>query len=84
MNYDQMTISEMGEIYSKLGKEIEKRRDAELREDWKKLVGQIRLFITHHGEIGVINGTDEEDYINCEANFDDPGMIYLPEILRWK
>lgn len=84
MNYDQMTISEMEEIYIRLGKEIEKRRDTELREDWKKLVGQIRLFIERHGEISVINGADEEDYINCEANFNDPGMIYLPEILRWK
>lgn len=34
MNYDQMTISEMEEIYNRLGKEIEKRRDAEAREDW--------------------------------------------------
>ena len=59
MNYDQMTIIEMEEIYSKLGKEIEKRRDAEMREDWKKLVGQIRLFITHHREISVINEIDE-------------------------
>lgn len=27
MNYDQMTISEMEEIYYKLGEEIEKRRN---------------------------------------------------------
>ena len=78
MNYDQMTISEMEEIYSKLGKEIEKRRDAEMREEWKKLVGQIRLFITHHGEISVINEIDEEDCINLGSNFEEPGMIYLP------
>lgn len=78
MNYDQMTLSEMEEIYSKLGKEIEKRRDAEMREDWKKLVGQIRLFITHHGEISVINEIDEEDCIDLDANFEEPGMIYLP------
>lgn len=78
MNYDQMTISEMEEIYNKLGKEIEKRRDAEVREDWKKLVEQIQLFIERHGEISVIDEIDEEDCINCEANFDDPGMIYLP------
>ena len=79
MNYDQMTIAEMEEIYRKLGEEIEKRRDAEMREDWKKLVGQIRLFITHHGEISVINEIDEEDCIDLDANFEEPGMIYLPK-----
>ena len=78
MNYDQMTTFEMEEIYRKLGEEIEKRRDAELREDWKKLVGQIRLFITHHREISVINEIDEEDCIDLGANFEEPGMIYLP------
>ena len=26
MNYDQMTISEMEEVYSRLGEEIDKRR----------------------------------------------------------
>ena len=78
MNYDQMTISEMEEIYSKLGKEIEKRRDAEMREDWKKLAEQIRLFIECHGEISVINEIDEEECINLDANFEEPGMIYLP------
>ena len=78
MNYDQMTITEMEEIYSRLGKEIEKRRDAEMREDWKKLVGQIRLFITRHREISLINEVDEEDCINLGANFEEPGMIYLP------
>lgn len=80
MNYDQMTIAEMEEIYRKLGEEIEKRRDAEMREDWKKLVGQIRLFITHHGEISVINEIDEEDCIDLGANFEEPGMIYLSRI----
>ena len=84
MNYDQMTIPEMEEIYRRLGKEIEKRRDAEMREDWRKLVGQIRLFIERHGEISVIDETNEEYCINRGANFDDPGMIYLPENLRWK
>lgn len=78
MNYDQMTIAEMEEIYSKLGKEIEKRRDAEMREDWMKLVSQIRLFVTHHRTISVINEIDEEDCINLGANFEEPGMIYLP------
>ena len=33
MNYDQMTIAEMEEIYRKLREEIEKRRNAEMRED---------------------------------------------------
>ena len=78
MNYDQMTISEMEEIYRKLGEEIEKRRDAEMREDWKKLTEQIRLFITRHGEISVINEIDEEDCVDLGANFEEPGMIYLP------
>lgn len=79
MNYDQMTISEMEEIYNKLGKEIEKRRDAEMREDWKKLVEQILFFIKRHGQISVINEINEEDCIDCEANFGDPGMIYISE-----
>lgn len=78
MNYDQMTIVEMEEIYRKLGKEIEKRRDAEAREEWKKLVGQIQLFIECHGEISVINEIDEEECIDLDANFEEPGMIYLP------
>ena len=78
MNSDQMTLSEMEEIYNKLGKEIEKRRDAEKREDWKKLVEQIRLFIMRHGEIHVINEIGEEDCIDYEANFEEPGMIYWP------
>ena len=76
MNYDQMTTSEMEEIYRKLGEEIEKRRDAEMREDWKKLVGQIRLFVTHHGEISVINEIDEETFVNLDSGFDIPGTIY--------
>lgn len=78
MNYDQMTISEMEEIYFELEKEIDKRRNAEKREDWKKLVEQIRLFIAHHGEIHMINEIDEEDCIDYGANFEEPGMIYLP------
>ena len=78
MNYDQMTIFEMEEIYIKLGKEIEKRRNAELREDWKKLTEQIQLFIERHGEISVIDEMNEENCIDCEADFDDPGVIHLP------
>ena len=80
MNYDQMTIPEMEEIFIRLGKEIEKRRNAEIREDWKKLVEQIQLFIEHHGPISVINEINEEDRIDCETNFDEPGMIYLARI----
>lgn len=78
MNYNQMTISEMEEIYIKLGKEIEKRRSAEIREDWQKLVNQIQLFIERHGEISVIDEMNEENCIDCEADFDDPGVIHLP------
>lgn len=78
MNYDQMTIPELEAIYNRLGEEIKKRKDAETREDWKKLVDQIRLFITRHREISVINEIDEEDCINLGANFEEPGMIYLP------
>lgn len=77
MNYEQMTISEMEEIYIKLGKEIEKRRNAEIREDWKKLVEQIQLFMERHGEISVIDVINGDDCIDCEANFDNPGTIYL-------
>lgn len=80
MNSDQMTISEMEEIYIKLGEEIEKRRNAEKREDWKKLVEQIQLFIERHGPIRVINAINEEDYIDCEMNFGDLGLIYLSKI----
>lgn len=76
MNYDQMTISEMEKIYSRLGEEIEKRRDAELKEDWKKLVGQIRLFIIHHGGISVINEIEEETFVDLDSGFDIPGTIY--------
>ena len=80
MNYDQMTISEMEEIYSRLGEEIEKRREAEAREDWKKLVEQIQLFVERHGPIRVINDINGEDYIDCEMNFGDLGLIYLSRI----
>ena len=69
MNYDQMTISEMEEIYSKLGEEIEKRREAEMREDWKKLVGQIRLFITHHGPIDIQDAEGRLFYVDSVTDF---------------
>ena len=69
MNSDQMTISEMEEIYSKLGKEIEKRRDAEMREDWKKLVDQIRLFIERHGPIDIQDKEGKLFYIDSVTDF---------------
>ena len=69
MNYDQMTISEMEEIYNKLGKEIEKRRDAELREDWKKLVSQIRLFIKRHGPIDIQDAEGRLFYVDSVTDF---------------
>lgn len=43
MNYDQMTISEIEEIYNKLGEEIKRRKEIEKAENWKKLVEQIQL-----------------------------------------
>ena len=69
MNYDQMTISEMEEIYSKLGKEIEKRRGAEMREDWEKLLDQIRLFIDRHGPIDIQDKEGKLFYIDSVTDF---------------
>lgn len=43
MNYDQITTSEMEEIYIKLGQEIKRRKEIEKAENWKKLVEQIQL-----------------------------------------
>lgn len=69
MNYDQMTISEMEEIYNKLGKEIEKRRDTEMREDWKKLVEQIQLFIKRHGPIDIQDAEGRLFYVDSVTDF---------------
>lgn len=80
MNYDQMTISELEEIYIKLGREIEKRRNAEKREDWKKLVEQIQLFIERHGPIGMLNEDDKLFYVDSNIDCTVPGMIYLSRI----
>lgn len=77
MNYDEMTISEMEEIYIKLGKEIEKRRDSEMREDWKKLVEQIQLFIERHGLIDMQNEDGRLFYIDSDTDFGVPGMINI-------
>lgn len=77
MNYDQMTISEMEEIYIKLGREIEKRRNAEKREDWKKLVEQIQLFIERHGPIDMVNEDGKLFYIDSDTDCTVPGMINI-------
>ena len=69
MNYDQMTISEMEEIYIRLGKEIKKRRDAEGREDWEKLLDQIRLFIERHGPIDIQDKEGKLFYIDSVTDF---------------
>lgn len=79
-NYDLMTIAEMEELYNELGKEIERRKANEMAEDWKKLVEQIKLFLKRHGQISIIDEINEEDWIDLEANFEDPGMIYLPRV----
>ena len=69
MNYDQMTIAEMEETYSRLGKEIEKRRDAKMREDWKKLVDQIQLFIECHGPIDIQDAEGRLFYVDSITDF---------------
>ena len=69
MNYDQMTISEMEKIYIRLGKEIKKRRDAEGREDWEKLLDQIRLFIERHGPIDIQDREGKLFYIDSVTDF---------------
>lgn len=77
MNYNQMTISEMEELYNRLGKEIEKRRAAEEREDWRKLLDQIRLFIERHGPIDIQDEEGKLFYIDSDTDFGELGMIYI-------
>lgn len=77
MNYDQMTTSEMEEIYSKLGTEIEKRKEAEVREDWRKLLDQIRLFIERYGPIDIQDEEGKLFYIDSDTDFGELGMIYI-------
>lgn len=77
--YDQMTISEMEEIYIKLGKEIEKRRNAEMREDWRKLVRQIQLFTECYGLIDVQDEKGKLCFIVSDTDFSKPGVIYISE-----
>lgn len=69
MNYDQMTISEMEEIYIKLGKEIERRKEIEKAEKWKKLVEQIQLFIERHGPIDIQDKEGKLFYIDSVTDF---------------
>lgn len=47
-----------------------------MREDWKKLVEQILLFIERHGEISVIDEIDAETFVDLNSGFDIPGTIY--------
>ena len=77
MNYDQMTISEMEEVYSRLGKEIEKHRAAEEREVWEKLAGQIQLFIERHGPIDVQNEEGRLFYVDSDTDLSELGVIYI-------
>lgn len=69
MNYDQMTISEMEEVYRRLGEEIDKRRNAEGREDWRKLIDQIRLFIERHGPIDIQDKEGRLFYVDSVTDF---------------
>lgn len=69
MNYDQMTLSEMEEIYRRLREEIDKRRNAEGREDWRKLIDQIRLFIERHGPIDIQDKEGKLFYIDSATDF---------------
>lgn len=77
MNYDQMTVSEMEEIYLQLGREIARRKDTEKAEDWKKLVEQIRLFIKRYGLIDMQNENGRLFYIDTDTDYTEPGMIYI-------
>ena len=77
MNYDLMPTSELEEIYNRLGKEIEKRRDAKLREDWKKLVDQIQLFIKCHGLIDIQDEEGKLFYVDSDTDFSEFGVIYI-------
>ena len=77
MNYDLMPTSELEEIYNRLGKEIEKRGDAKLREDWKKLVDQIQLFIKCHGLIDIQDEEGKLFYVDSDTDFSEFGVIYI-------
>ena len=77
MNYDQMPTSELEELYNELGKEIEKRKEAETREDWRKLANQIRLFIERHGLIDIQDGTGRLFYVDSDTDLSELGVIYI-------
>ena len=79
MNYDQMTISEMEEIWAKLKEEIEKRRNAVMRGDWEKLVEQIQFFTMHYGLIDVRDEKGNLFYIVSDTDFNELGMIHIAE-----
>ena len=79
MNYDQMTISEMEEICVKLKEEIEKRRNAEMRGDWKKLVEQIQFFTMRYGLIDVQDEKGNLFYIDSDTDFNELGVIHISE-----
>ena len=69
MNYDQMTLSEMEEIWAQLKEEIEKRRNVVMREDWRKLIDQIRLFIERHGPIDIQDKEGRLFYVDSVTDF---------------
>lgn len=79
MNYDQMTISEMEEICTKLKEEIEKRRNAEMRGDWKRLVEQIQFFTVRYGLIDVKDEKGNLSYIVSDMDFNELGVIHISE-----
>ena len=79
MNYDQMTIPEMEEIYSRLGEEIEKRRNAEMRKDWKNLIEQIQFFTVRYGLIDVQDEKGNLFYIVSDTDFNELGVIHISE-----
>lgn len=77
MNYDQVPTFALEGLYNELGKEIEKRRDAEAREVWEKLVEQIRLFIKCHGFIQIQAEEGKLFYIDSSSDFSDFSMIHI-------
>lgn len=79
MNYDQMTISEMEEICTKLKEEIEKRKNAEMRKDWKRLVEQIQFFTVRYGLIDVKDEKGNLSYIVSDTDFNELGVIHISE-----
>ena len=79
MNYDQMTLSEMEEIWAKLKEEIEKRRNAVMRGDWEKLIEQIQFFTMRYGLIDVRDEKGNLFYIVSDTDFNELGVIHISE-----